>query len=188
VAFWVVIVAVDHLTAPVRPSRDEITGMYEIDRKFYPGPQADWQHDTYSLEILPDQVILRDRRTPTVWRYEIDWFTSPEYRWKFSDPGPRHHLVSEGPAIIRDWSGYFYVFESPLYGEVVFRKRKAFPWRWFVGLGVPTGLGLAWWSKRFWQEKKPGRSALLPPQKGASTRLGDATGALLRNFQVSMCS
>lgn len=154
IMLWLVFVAIDQVFAPVTPSTEEIVGEYEIDRDFHPGPQADWQHATYSFEITRKHVTLRDRRTPTVWQYDINWFTSPEYRWKFRHDGPRHHLLADGPAIIREWNGYYYVFESPLYGEVVFRKQKSFAGWWWVGAVLLGGVWLAWRGKR-----RPGERA-----------------------------
>ncbi|MGJ8642303.1 MAG: hypothetical protein ACSHX9_02750 [Luteolibacter sp.] len=108
---------------PVKPDRSEIIGHYEIDRSRYPGKQANWQHATYSLEITSTQVIVRDTRTKTTWKSAIEWYYQPEYRWKFADSTNRHHIISEGPAIYRESFGYYYVFRSPLYGDMFFLKK-----------------------------------------------------------------
>ena len=159
VVLWLLLLAVGEVFSPVHPTKEDITGKYEIDRNFHPGRQADWQHATYSLEIFHDHLVLRDRRTTTEWKYDINWFLSPEYRWTFRDKGPRHHMVSGGPAIIREWSGYYYVFESPLYGEVVFRKEPGFPLARVLGGAVVVGLVLAWGGKR-WPGRKVDRADL----------------------------
>ncbi len=108
---------------PVWPDRDEIIGHYEIDRSRYPGKQADWQHATYSLQISQNSAVVRDSRTNTKWEYPIIWYHQPDYRWTFKDEGKRHHIVAEGPDLYRQRSGYHYVFKSPLYGDVFFRKK-----------------------------------------------------------------
>ncbi len=108
---------------PTVPTRSEIIGDYEIDRSRYPGPNADWQHANYALKITDSEVILTDARSSKVWKSHIDWFDDPAYRWKFLGSRKRHHLLAEGPAIIRDSFSYYYVFRSPLYGDVFFTKK-----------------------------------------------------------------
>jgi hypothetical protein len=108
---------------PVQPHREEIIGHYEIDRSRYPGKQADWQHATYSLQISQNSAVVRDSRTKTKWEYPIIWYHQPDYRWTFRDDGKRHHMLAEGPDLYRQRSGYHYVFKSPLYGDVFFRKK-----------------------------------------------------------------
>lgn len=108
---------------PVQPNREEIIGQYEIDRSRYPGKQADWQHATYSLQISQNSAAVRDSRTNTKWEYPIIWYHQPDYRWTLRDKGKRHHMLTEGPDLYRQRSGYHYVFKSPLYGDVFFRKK-----------------------------------------------------------------
>ena len=111
------------LLNPTEPGKSDIIGHYEIDRSRFPGKQADWQHATYAMEIRHSEVIVRDSRTETKWKEPIEWLSGPEYRWKFKDRGKRHHMVAEGPSIYRRPFGYHYVFRSPLYGDVFFRKK-----------------------------------------------------------------
>ena len=49
------------LSSPTKPSRSDIKGHYVIDRSKYPGANADWQHQTYSLDITEGQVIVHGR-------------------------------------------------------------------------------------------------------------------------------
>ena len=107
----------------VKPARDDVIGVYQVDRDFYPGKQADWQYETYELEVTETHLIVRDSRASREWRYIVHWFADPEYRWTFASEDPRHHLVAEGPAIYRERFGYYYVFRSRLYGNVFFRKK-----------------------------------------------------------------
>ena len=110
------------LSSPTEPSRSDIIGHYVIDRSKCPGANADWQHQTYSLDITEGQVIVHDSRTKTVWKSWITWQYGSKYRWSFTDDSKRHHLIAEGPAIYRQPFGYHYVFRSPLYGDVFFKK------------------------------------------------------------------
>jgi hypothetical protein len=122
----IVVIQIENLILrPVQPNNEEIIGHYEIDRSRYPGKQADWQHATYSLQITQNRAIVRDSRTKTEWAYPIIWYYQPVYRWTFKDDEKRHHMVAEGPDLYRQRSGYYYVFNSPLYGDMFFRKKQA---------------------------------------------------------------
>jgi hypothetical protein len=123
VCFPVALATLGWLASPTKPSKTDIIGRYEIDRSRYPGKQADWQNATYTLEIRDTHVIVRDARTKKIWSSSIVWFVEPEYRWNITDTGKRHHLIAEGPAIYREPFGYYYVFHSPLYGDVFFKKK-----------------------------------------------------------------
>lgn len=118
------------LNSPTIPSQSDIIGIYEVDRDFCPGPQADWQNKTYQLEITQWEAIVTDARTDKVWRYPISWGYryQKKYLWWIDDRGSRHHMIQGGPAIVRETFGHYYIFKSPLYGDVVFRKK---PTRWF---------------------------------------------------------
>ena len=115
---------------PVRLSPERVVGIYKIDRNFYPGPQADWQHATYTLEIHESHLTIRDVRTEKEWGYPIEWLYNG--RWKFKNDDPRHHLVAGGPVLYREFFGFYYVFESPLYGNVFYRKKAGFPGAWLA--------------------------------------------------------
>jgi hypothetical protein len=107
---------------PVEPDRDDIIGQYEISRSKWPGKNADWQHETYTLEITGSHAIVRDARTKTVWKYRIEW-SDITHRWGFADSTRRHHIVANGPTLYRGRFGHHYVFQSPLYGNVFFEKK-----------------------------------------------------------------
>lgn len=106
---------------PVEPDRDDIIGHYEIARSKWPGKNADWQHETYTLEITGSHAIVRDARTKTVWKYRIEW-SDIRHRWGFADHTKRHHIIGNGPTLYRGRFGHHYVFQSPLYGNVFFEK------------------------------------------------------------------
>lgn len=103
------------------PDRDDVIGQYEISRSKWPGKNADWQHETYTLEITETQAIVRDTRTKTVWKYRIEW-SDIRHRWGFADSTKRHHIIANGPTLYRGRFGHHYVFYSPLYGNVFFEK------------------------------------------------------------------
>lgn len=104
------------------PNRDDITGRYVIDRSKWPGKNADWQHKTYTFEITGTHAIVRDARTKTVWKHRIEWSEIYEHRWGFADHTKRHHMIGNGPTLYRGRFGHYYVFQSPLYGNVFYKK------------------------------------------------------------------
>jgi hypothetical protein len=103
------------------PDCDDIIGQYEIARSKWPGKNADWQHETYTLEITDSHAIVRDARTKTAWKYRIEW-SDIRHRWDFDDSTRRHHIVANSPTLYRGRFGHHYVFQSPLYGNVFFEK------------------------------------------------------------------
>lgn len=105
------------------PDKDDIIGEYEIDRSKFPGVNADWQHQTYTLQITENKVIMRDARTKTIWKSKISWNPYTDYLWSFSDNLERHHMIANGPTLYRRTFSHYYVFESPLYGNVFFKKK-----------------------------------------------------------------
>jgi hypothetical protein len=127
------------LGSPTVPEPSDLIGKYEIDRHFHPGEQADWQNQTYQMELTMDEVILTDSRTDTVWRYPVLWGFLADYCWEFVSQNPRHHMFQGGPALVREPFGHYYIFQSPLYGDVVFRKKKE-GLRWSYWFLVPLVL------------------------------------------------
>ncbi len=113
------------INSPTKLDRDDVIGHYVIDRDHYPGSNADWQHNHYTLEITGKEVIVRDYHLNQVWRHDMEWFTGPDYRWRFknSDYTKRHHLVLNGPSLYRRSFSHSYVFKSSHYGNVFFVKR-----------------------------------------------------------------
>jgi hypothetical protein len=104
------------------PDRDDITGQYEIARSKWPSKNADWQLETYTLEITDSHAIVRDARTKTVWKYRIEWSGVNKHYWSFADSTKRHHIIDNGPTLYRGRFGHHYVFRSSLYGNVFFEK------------------------------------------------------------------
>lgn len=141
------------MNSKVRPSRADILGDYKVDRGFCPGKQADWQHEIYSLKITEKWIEIRDVRTEKIWREEIDWVTWSEYRWRFK-VAPAHHMIRGGPAIVREKLGYYYIFESPLYGVVRFRKEGVtMKLKLLTGVGFLLVVLMCWWLAKIFQKK-----------------------------------
>jgi len=115
-------------TTPMKVDAVDIYGEYEIDRSMFPGPNADWQYETYRMEITrADELKLHQMKEGRV----IATYTVPvkmlrQYsntRLKL-EPGnePRHHMLRKSPIMIRHPWSFYYVFNSPHYGNMYFRK------------------------------------------------------------------
>ena len=110
----------------------DIVGTYVIDTDYFPGPDAEWQYDKYSFTIDRNKVLtfternldgsIRGQcRTPISYNY--NYVTSDHLRL------PRgcdkcHHVLSESPTLWRHWWSFTYVFTSPHYGNMYFRKLR----------------------------------------------------------------
>lgn len=122
-----VIIGTSWLNSPVNLEKQDIIGQYEIAQSIYPESQADWQYRTYTLDVTPTELIVYDSRTEKTWKSPITWLNLTDYRWKFANDSSRHHIIQDGPAIYRTDFSYYYVFKSPLYGNVFFRKKRDLP-------------------------------------------------------------
>ena len=108
----------------------DIYGIYRVDPAFFPGPQADWQHDHYRITVAEDRTITLTER------YDGGGAVAFSGRYEFIEgyiAAPRlcilpdqfiHHLLSDNPTLYRENWGFYYVFHSPEYGNVFFRKER----------------------------------------------------------------
>ncbi len=113
---------------PMELERKDVIGTYRIDRDMFAGPNADWQHEHFTLEITEeDSAVLRSKDMHGNWHT----FSRPiipqhyrNYRWRFAIEGDStaHHILANTPALYRQRWGYYYVFRSPRFGNVFFRK------------------------------------------------------------------
>lgn len=110
----------------------DIIGTYVIDKDYFSGPEADWQYNKYSFTIDRQQNFtftecnldgsIRKRcRLPISYNY--NYATSDHLRL------PRgcdscHHVLSTSPTLWRHWWSFTYVFTSPHYGNMYFRKLR----------------------------------------------------------------
>jgi hypothetical protein len=112
-------------------SRQDYSGSYIIDRRFFPGRQADWQYNHFRFEIRDNDSIYfhqtEGARIVTTYRGHITT-TAPEtyssLRLVLNMDSPTHHIVSENPTTYRSAWNFHLVFQSPLFNNVYFRKGK----------------------------------------------------------------
>lgn len=116
------------ITSPMNVDRDHVIGIYRVDRDMFPGPNADWQHDHFILEIAdPGMVILRSKDVNGNWHQYSRPFTPvyyTNYRWRFLTEGDstEHHILANTPTLYREPWNFYYVFRSPRFGNMFFRK------------------------------------------------------------------
>lgn len=116
-------------TTPITVDASDIYGEYEIDRNMFPGKNADWQYETYRMEVTDSNVLklyqLKGGKVIVI--YETPVLLLDHYnntRLKL-EPGnkPRHHMLRENPLMVREPWSFYYVFHSPYYGNMYFRKK-----------------------------------------------------------------
>lgn len=106
-------------------TKDRVVGVYEIDNRFYPGENADWQKEHFSFEITEDSEFLfneklKDGSIKTI-RGKVDWYrVSPPMLYRIVMER-EHPLVDEHPSLYRGNRKFYYVFETK-YGNMFYRK------------------------------------------------------------------
>lgn len=122
------LVALSEALAPMKVEREDIIGTYRVDRTMYPGPNADWQHEHFILEIRDSgSVVLRSKDVKGHWHEYSRPFTPlyyANYRWRFPTErdSTAHHVLANTPTLFREPWGFYYVFHSPRFGNMFFRK------------------------------------------------------------------
>ncbi|WP_298153809.1 hypothetical protein [Flavobacterium sp.] len=109
------------------PGIDDIRGKYVVDRRFFPGKQADWQYDHFRFEITDDDqflfyVIEKDQILKT-YRGAItysDTYTPPRIALHFKQP--THHIIADNPTLYREVWSFYYVFHSEKFNNMYFKK------------------------------------------------------------------
>lgn len=110
--------------------RGDIYGGYIIDRSKYPGKQADWQYNHFRFEITPQHdfrlhLTEEARVTRTIAGRVVFLEAYQQPRIIMQVDSPRYHLVATNPTLYRETWSFYYVFDSPKFGNVFFKKG---PW------------------------------------------------------------
>ncbi|MBF9221979.1 hypothetical protein [Hymenobacter ruricola] len=131
---WLSIIALGAFSMVARPlsekkvlTQEDYYGEYVIDRRYFPGKQADWQYNNFHFTINPDNSIHfystpKDGPT-TVYKGYIS--SSAPYgsaRLIIHMPAPTHHILTTDPTVYRDVWSFFLVFNSPKFGNMYFKK------------------------------------------------------------------
>lgn len=115
--------------SPKELRQSDIYGEYIIDREIYPGHQADWQYDHFRFEILPnDSIHFYETDGERIIKSHNGMVSFlPNYirpRLGIEIDTPRHHIIEDRPTLYRKPHSFYYVFHSPKFGNVFFRKGK----------------------------------------------------------------
>ncbi len=115
-------------TAKKELTREDIYGSYIIDRTKYPGKQADWQYDHYRLEITKDNKFIfyqtgggKNKAYNGTVKF-LEAYKEPRIILNVDTPG--YHIINDKPTLYRTTWSFYYVFHSPKFGNVFFKKGK----------------------------------------------------------------
>lgn len=108
-------------------SKDDYYGDYIIDRKYFPGKQADWQYNSYRFTITETDsmyfYITKEERIIKTYSGTISTvrpYSSDRLVIHFSEP--RHHIIETNPTTFRQAWNFHLVFKSKYYYNLFFRK------------------------------------------------------------------
>jgi hypothetical protein len=108
-------------------SHDDIYGTYIIDRSKFNSKQAMWQYNHFRFEITQKNRLLfyKTEKQKVVKTYTgtvtfIDGSAQPHIVLKADSPG--YHLIDSMPTLYRKPFSFYYVFHSPRFGNVFFKK------------------------------------------------------------------
>ena len=114
-------------TEPKKLKKEDIYGEYVIDRDKYPGFQADWQYNNYRFEITKNNKFVfyeTDKEiVKRIYKGNISFtesYVAP--RIKLQVDSPRNHIIENEPTLYRRAFSFYYVFKSPKFGNVFFKK------------------------------------------------------------------
>ncbi|MBO0360532.1 hypothetical protein J0X19_21400 [Hymenobacter sp. BT186] len=107
--------------------RDDIYGEYVIDRTKFPGKQADWQYNHFRFEITERNKLFfhvtEGINVTRTYSSEVSFTTSSRNPHIILYPTiPTHHIISDNPTLYTNTSEFYYVFHSPKFGNVFFKK------------------------------------------------------------------
>jgi hypothetical protein len=119
---------------PMGVDAGDIYGEYVIDRGMFPGKNADWQYQTYRFEITKADELklhqLRDGQVVAIHQVPVEMLERySNTRLKLlGGEVPRHHMLRNSPLMVRRPWSFYYVFNSPHYGNMYFEKKKWWMW------------------------------------------------------------
>ncbi len=116
-------------TTKKRVEKSDIYGEYIIDRSKFSGKQADWQYENFRFEITKRNELIFHQTTgrkimesDTAKVEFLEQYVNDRIRIK--KDSIMHHIIEEEPTLYRNIWSFYYVFESPKFGNVFFKKGK----------------------------------------------------------------
>lgn len=127
-AGFLLIVFVQFCFADRGIKKRHIYGEYIIDRSMFAGKQADWQYNTYRFEINKNnQLIFYQTEGDAIVQADtalvsfVENYHNTRIRIH-SQQKAMHHILNDSPTLYRRGRSFYYVFRSPQYGNVFFKK------------------------------------------------------------------
>lgn len=113
-------------------SPSDVYSTYRIDRRLYPGKNANWQYDHYIFEITPDDKFhlteIDDKGISHGHIGKVTWSDTNTRRALWSAKlDKEHHLKVDSPILYRSASAFYYVIPSKKYGNMFFRRTGDLP-------------------------------------------------------------
>jgi hypothetical protein len=110
--------------------KDDIYGEYVIDRTKFSGKQADWQYEHFRFEITKDNdfIFYQTDNDEIIRSYKgkveflDNYYNEPRIVLHMNSKGHRHHIIEDKPTLYRQVWTFYYVFNSPKFGNVFFTK------------------------------------------------------------------
>lgn len=126
---FVSLLLVGFINSPTTVDKEDIYGIYEVDKDMFRGKNADWQFQHFSFEIKEsgtfyfyeyyDNGKISSKHTGNV--EFIEGYASPHLR--LSNVKPEHQIVDNEPLLVRNKWNFNYVFKSKKFGNVFFKKK-----------------------------------------------------------------
>lgn len=134
--FCIALIILGWVISPLRNkvvlSKEDYYGAYIINRKFFPGKQADWQYNSFRFEIRENDSIYfhvtEGEKIIQTFKGKVRFVTPYNSTRLIIDMAePTHHIVSDNPTTFRSIWNFNLVFESPKFYNVYFKKGKWVP-------------------------------------------------------------
>lgn len=107
--------------------KNDIYGSYIIDRSKYSGTQSDWQYNSFRFEITrTNELIFHVTESKNILYSDtlkveiLDQYKNNRIRIIRSEN--THHVIVSEPTMYRNVWSFYYVFNSPQFGNMFFTK------------------------------------------------------------------
>ena len=107
--------------------KEDIYGEYIIDRTKFAGRQADWQYEHFRFEITKENgfIFYQTDNDKIIRTFKgkvefLEAYNRP--RIVLHMDTTKHHIIVDKPTLYRQVWTFYYVFNSPKFGNVFFTK------------------------------------------------------------------
>lgn len=125
-AFLVLGLSLEYYNRPTPLQKSDVIGTYQIDRKFYPGPNAEWQYAHFAFSILPSDSIIfveanENGTSQKIYQHQLQWVQGIKATWRVIADSTSH-VLENPPTLYRHRHHFYYVLNSRKFGKMFFRK------------------------------------------------------------------